>query len=78
MRKLVSEVKKFSLANGIELVEWPPGPNLIAGGGYDLGIVASFGKLIPERLIQSFPRLAVFTSSCQALSLIFVGLSEVS
>jgi len=56
MRKLVSEVKKFSLANGIELVEWPPGPNLIAGGGYDLGIVASFGKLIPERLIQSFPR----------------------
>ena len=59
MRSLASEVWKFSSANNIDLVEWPPNPTYIADKGFDLGVVASFGRLIPNKLIQSFPRCPV-------------------
>ena len=59
MRSLVSEVWKFSTTNGIDLVEWPPNPTLIADRGFDIGVVASFGRLIPNEVIQSFPRFPV-------------------
>lgn len=61
MRSLVSEVCKFSIANGIDLVEWPPSPTFIDDRGFDLGVVASFGRLIPNKVIQSFPRFLDLT-----------------
>ena len=56
MRSLASEVWKYSTANSIDLVEWPPNPACIVDKGFDLGVVASFGRLIPNKVIQSFPR----------------------
>ena len=62
MRSLASEVWKFSTANGIDLVEWPPNTTYIADRGFDLGVVASFGRLIPNKVIQSFPRFPALTA----------------
>lgn len=47
-------VKKFSEANGLTCYKWPVSPNVIRWK-YDLGIVVSFGHLIPEEIIDAFP-----------------------
>ncbi|XP_071444641.1 methionyl-tRNA formyltransferase, mitochondrial [Hetaerina americana] len=45
-------VSKYSHLNGLNTLDWPLQrcPN-----EYDIGLVASFGHLIPERIINSFP-----------------------
>ncbi|XP_059092285.1 methionyl-tRNA formyltransferase, mitochondrial-like [Tigriopus californicus] len=53
MRHLVPKVRAYSAQEGLILHDqWPPP---IKTGTFDLGIVASFGKMIPRPLIQSFP-----------------------
>ncbi|KAK6636615.1 hypothetical protein RUM43_010277 [Polyplax serrata] len=42
---------KFSSSKSIKVHLWPPDLK----GNYDIGVVASFGKLIPEHLINLFP-----------------------
>jgi len=53
MKKLVPPVKKLSDQLSIACNPWPPDPDLCAK--FDLGIVASFGHLIPSRIINAFP-----------------------
>lgn len=45
-------VKKFAQHNHIPLHSWPPDT---AEGQFDVGVVVSFGCLLPERLINKFP-----------------------
>ena len=52
MQSLVQVVKAFSLENGIPIHPWPPDTS---PEDFDLGVVASFGHLIPERIINQFP-----------------------
>jgi hypothetical protein len=56
MKNLASEVKKFSDAHPcIQQIEWPPQPEQILQEAFDLGVVASFGRLIPSTVIRAFP-----------------------
>ena len=54
MKSLVPEVTKFSKKNNLNIHIWPPDLDHISQN-FDLGVVASFGKLIPSKIIQSFP-----------------------
>lgn len=48
-------VKQYAEQNSIECRDWP---SLISDGAkikYDLGVVVSFGHLIPESIINMFP-----------------------
>lgn len=45
-------VRTFSLQNGLRLQAWPPD---VAAGQFDVGVVVSFGSLLPEDLICKFP-----------------------
>jgi len=55
MRTLVPAVTKFALDNNLNIHTWPPDIDLIKQKQFHLGVVASFGKLIPASLISSFP-----------------------
>ncbi len=56
MRSLVSAVHKLAKKRDIPLIEWPPNPRGIAEDGFNIGVVASFGKLIPRTVIDAFSR----------------------
>ncbi|XP_076817569.1 methionyl-tRNA formyltransferase, mitochondrial-like [Clavelina lepadiformis] len=45
-------VKKFALSNNLPLHTWPYMPK---NHTFDVAVVVSFGKLIPERIIKTFP-----------------------
>ncbi|XP_069543685.1 methionyl-tRNA formyltransferase, mitochondrial [Brachyistius frenatus] len=45
-------VKKFAQRNRLPLHSWPPDD---VDGRFDVGVVVSFGCLLPERLINKFP-----------------------
>ncbi|TKS70372.1 Methionyl-tRNA formyltransferase, mitochondrial [Collichthys lucidus] len=45
-------VKKFAQQNQLPLHSWPPDN---VDGRFDVGVVVSFGCLLPERLIHKFP-----------------------
>lgn len=51
MKTLVPAVAKYAKENDLKLHSWPPD---IPEKKFDLGVVASFGKLIPEKVISSF------------------------
>jgi len=55
MKTLVPATAKYANENNIKLHKWPPDINLIAEEKFDLGVVASFGQLIPAKVISSFP-----------------------
>ena len=55
MRSLVTAVAKFGWANNLKMHTWPPDIDLIKQQQFDLGVVASFGKLVPRNIIESFP-----------------------
>merc|ERR1711953_1599013 len=55
MRSLVAAVTKFGSANNLKIHTWPPDIDLIKQQQFDLGVVASFGKLLPRNIIESFP-----------------------
>lgn len=46
-------VKKFADKQQIQCFDWPLDTSICSK--YDLGIVVSFGHLIPERIISAFP-----------------------
>ena len=54
-KTLVSPVQEYCEHNQIKLHPWPPDLRMIKNS-YDFGVVASFGRLIPSKIIQSFPR----------------------
>uniref|UniRef100_I3KBC1 Methionyl-tRNA formyltransferase, mitochondrial n=1 Tax=Oreochromis niloticus TaxID=8128 RepID=I3KBC1_ORENI len=45
-------VKRFAQENHLPLHSWPPDD---VNGRFDVGVVVSFGCLLPERLIRKFP-----------------------
>lgn len=52
-------VRKFANSNHIEVQDWPPKLT----DPFDVGVVVSFGKLIPAEIINHFP-LLVSTHIC--------------
>lgn len=44
-------VKQFALQTQLQVHEWPD----VGSGDYDVGVVASFGRLLSEALILKFP-----------------------
>lgn len=59
MKKLVQPVKKFAQESGLKVHAFPPN---IQTGEFDLGVVASFGHLIPTNLINKFPRYGLYST----------------
>ncbi len=49
-------VRRFSGQSGLALHHHPVPSSALSEGRFDLGVVASFGHLIPKRVIQAFPR----------------------
>ncbi len=49
-------VRRFSGQGGLVLHHHPVSSSALSEGRFDLGVVASFGHLIPKRVIQAFPR----------------------
>ena len=56
MKDLVQPVKVYAEKNNLKVYQWPPDPTVIRNEGFDIGIVASFGHLIPKKLITAFPQ----------------------
>ena len=50
---VVSPVREYATDKGLDVRHWPLDGEV---KGYDLGVVASFGRLIPGRMIKSFPQ----------------------
>lgn len=48
-------VKRFTERNSLRCFDWPVRADVIKNAKYDLGIVVSFGHLIPEDVINAFP-----------------------
>ena len=55
MKSLVPAVTRFAEEHNLNVHLWPPDTEHIKRN-FDLGVVASFGKLIPSRIIESFPQ----------------------
>jgi len=51
-KHLVPIVEKYAEDNKLKFHSWPPN---IAPGQFDIGVVASFGHLIPSNIINKFP-----------------------
>ncbi len=54
MKSLVSDVQAYSEQEGLTTHWWPPKESSLSS--FDLGVVASFGHLLPKRVIAAFPR----------------------
>lgn len=48
------DVRSFAKEEKLELYDWPV-PETLLTGNYDVGVVVSFGRLIPENIIKCFP-----------------------
>ena len=55
IKKHLNPVAKFAQKEKLKIYNWPITPDLIQNEKYDLGIVVSFGHLIPESIITKFP-----------------------
>ena len=55
MRSLTPAVTAYSSLHSLPLHPWPPDPAAITKAGFHLGVVASFGRLLPAALIDSSP-----------------------
>ena len=55
MKSLTPAVTEYARHHGLDLYYWPPDPGVIAQQEFDLGVVASFGRLLPASLISAFP-----------------------
>jgi methionyl-tRNA formyltransferase len=56
LRTLVPAVARYAAAERLRLHTWPLAPEALPAGKFDVGVVASFGHLIPGRVIGAFPR----------------------
>ena len=52
MKSLESHVHKYSRQNDLNIYYYPPD---IESGQFDIGVLASFGKMLPKDLIEKFP-----------------------
>lgn len=50
-----NSVRKFAKENSLKCLDWPVPVDFIKSAKYDLGVVVSFGHLIPEDVINAFP-----------------------
>nr|CAG4646508.1 EOG090X0BM2 [Macrothrix elegans] len=48
-------IAKYAMKHGLPMSEWPLPKDYPQGQNWDLGVVASFGHLIPKRIINVFP-----------------------
>lgn len=48
-------VKSFAKEEKLDIYDWPVNTTLL-DGKYDIGVVVSFGRLIPEKIIRCFPQ----------------------
>jgi len=55
MQKLTPSVTKFAKEHNLPLYHWPLDPSSVITQKFHLGVVASFGKLLPKNLISAFP-----------------------
>ena len=55
MKDLIQPVKIYADQNKLEVYQWPLDPDVIKDEGFDIGVVASFGHLIPKKIIDAFP-----------------------
>ncbi|XP_015375844.1 PREDICTED: methionyl-tRNA formyltransferase, mitochondrial isoform X2 [Diuraphis noxia] len=51
-------VKNYAKQEKLDIFNWPVNTTLL-DGKYDIGVVVSFGRLIPERIIKCFPQFDV-------------------
>ena len=51
---LQTQVKKYADVCGLNQFAWPLDTKLVKGR-YDVGVLASFGHLIPKTLVEAFP-----------------------
>lgn len=47
-------VRNFAKEEKLDIYDWPITEQLL-NGNYDIGVVVSFGQLIPKRIIKCFP-----------------------
>lgn len=47
-------VRNFAKEEKLDIYDWPIKTTLL-DGKYDVGVVVSFGRLIPEKIIKCFP-----------------------
>lgn len=47
-------VKNFAKEEKLDIFDWPVNTTVL-DGKYDIGVVVSFGRLIPEKIIKCFP-----------------------
>lgn len=48
------DVKSCAVEEKLYIYDWPISKTLL-DGNYDIGVVVSFGRLIPEEIIKCFP-----------------------
>lgn len=49
-----NNVRSFALDEKLDVYDWPVTTAQL-NGKYDIGVVVSFGRLIPEEIIKCFP-----------------------
>ncbi|XP_047489667.1 methionyl-tRNA formyltransferase, mitochondrial-like [Penaeus chinensis] len=52
LKKIVPAVSRYCRSEGLVLKTWPV---VVPAGAYDIGVVVSFGHLLPESIINAFP-----------------------
>jgi len=50
-----NNVNNFAKEEKLDVYNWPVNTTLL-DGKYDIGVVVSFGRLIPEKIIKCFPQ----------------------
>ena len=56
MKHLVQPVKLYAEQNNIEVYPWPLDSTIVKNEGFDIGVVSSFGHMIPKKIINAFPQ----------------------
>ena len=56
MKHLVQPVKLYAEENNLEVYPWPLDPTIVKNEGFDIGVVSSFGHMIPKKIINAFPQ----------------------
>lgn len=49
-----NDVRSFAKEDKLDIYDWPVTTTQL-DGKYDIGVVVSFGRLIPEAIIRCFP-----------------------
>lgn len=65
-------IKKFANQNSLKCFGWPITDFDVKENHYDLGVVVSFGHLIPESIIKAFPLLVLCRITSTKFKLKFV------